>query len=130
MAKKNLWGDIPTHDLLRTPYHILREQASFLGEMTGNLLEGHVRRSKVLAMDVFRLDLSIVAPTLDNYAYTVLHAEHNINLYPVYVSESTPTNRKECKNEAEFVEAVGSILSSDKVRKVIVSLLSQIKAEV
>ena len=34
MSEKSLWGELPTQDLIRTPYRILREQATLLGEMT------------------------------------------------------------------------------------------------
>lgn len=44
MPVKNLWGELPQAGEIRTPYMILREQAELLGEMTGDILQGRVRK--------------------------------------------------------------------------------------
>ncbi len=128
MTVKDLWGELPTQDLVRNPYTILREQAALLGEKTENLLEGRVRRTGYSSG--FMLFLDIVAPTLDNYSYTVLIVTHGIELYPVRMKAegyTTEAELKEYKGEKQFVEALSEILISNQIRKVIAGLLSYVK---
>jgi hypothetical protein len=40
--KKNLWSELPNTETIRTPYTILKEQASILNEITAGLLIGEV----------------------------------------------------------------------------------------
>ncbi len=127
MAEMNLWGQLPTVEVRRTPYVILREQAALLGQMTENLLEGHVEKGREGSK--FAAKLNIVAPTLDHYTYTVLHVDYPVALYPLKVWDTGEGAFRECGNDAEFVEAVGEILSSDRVKRVIAGLLSQIRSD-
>ncbi len=129
MTVKDLWGELPTQDLVRDPYTILREQAALLGKKTENLLEGRVRRRRRQSGG-FMLYLDIVVPTLDNYSYTVLTVTHGLELYPVKMKDqgyTTEAELKEYKDENQFVEALGEILISNQVRKVITNLLSYVK---
>ncbi|GEM_PF-572065 len=50
-TRKNLWGDIPHTDDLRTPYTLLKEQASLLIELTKGLLIGEIERSQYYSDD-------------------------------------------------------------------------------
>lgn len=43
---KNLWGELPLAEVIRTPAIILREQATLLTEMTTGVLEGEVISGK------------------------------------------------------------------------------------
>jgi hypothetical protein len=130
MPIKNLWGELPPPDMIRTPYHILREQAALLEEMTQNLLVGEVDRNTNFG--VLRLSLRIVAPTLNNYSYTVLDVEHDvITVYPVFIASHMSESdefRVKCENEDKFVQELGRILSSERAKKVISGLLSQVKS--
>jgi hypothetical protein len=133
MGEKNLWGELPSSAEMRTPYFILCEQAAMLGQLTDHLLVAEVTQDISTEHD-FLLELNIVAPSLNNYSYRALWASHDAEIYPVTVETSTNVFpiydgglRKKCRNEEVFVEAVGKILSCDKVRKVIAGLLSEIK---
>lgn len=127
MAVQDLWGEIPSTEGLRTPLLILREQAALLGQKTGNILEGDVHVSR--AGDNFRASLRIVAPALDNYIYTVLHITYPMISYPVRVLDvEGPPIEQNCQNEEAFIEVLKRILSSDRVKKAITSLLAQSKA--
>lgn len=128
MAKKNLWGELPTEDVIRTPLQILREQAAILGEKTENLLEGQVQQS--VASQTFQNTLFIVAPSL-GYSYAVLSARYSVDLYPVTVIDAQiGGNGITCEDEESFEQALTTILSSAQTKKALVGLLSQIKAEV
>lgn len=132
---ENLWGELPSFGLTRTPYNLLLEQATLLKDMSKDWLIGKVERNtrntytpdKEPEKDksIFNLELFIVAPSLNNYTYSVLHAHHGLDTYPIYIS-SCDGQHCESKNEDEFLGALKHILSSDKVKKVIAALLTQI----
>ena len=107
------------------------EQAGELNTATNGILQGHV--SVVQSRGKFELELSIIAPMVDNYEYLVLVAKHSLDLYPVTVTPGWDRNGIEkkavlCANQEEFENAVGDILSSERVRRAVTSLLAQSKA--
>lgn len=129
MASKNLWGQLPAADNIRLPVVVLREQASVLTRLTQGVLEGSVLTSR--DGDEFELELRIVAPALDNYQYTVLRVFHGVHLYPVRVAPPDTLRRDwiRCDSEESFEEILAHQLSSNRVKKVIASLLAQSRAE-
>ena len=127
---KNLWGELPLAIITRTPVVILREQANQLTELTNGLLEGEVTTHKVSGEKPFFCQLSIVAPALDGYRALVAYIMHSVTLYPVtLVDEINPVGFYECKDEDTFIAAIGEVLSSPGVHKLISALLSQSKSE-
>ena len=91
MATKNLWGELPSAEGIRTPVSLLREQASILGEKTNKFLEGTVSlRQQFESYDIDRTHpklaatLSIVVPSLDGYQVTILEATYELHLEVVY----------------------------------------------
>jgi hypothetical protein len=124
MSIESLWGEIPKADDIKTPIAILREQAAILGDATNNVLVAEVvpnkRGSTMLA------HLYIAAPALDNYRFLVLTVEHELELYPLSVEDETSLYDN-CKDETQYKAAVRAILSSDRLRRVIASLLAQSK---
>ncbi|AFZ17530.1 hypothetical protein [Allocoleopsis franciscana] len=152
-SKKNLWGELPNPETIRTPYAILKEQASLLSEITNGLLIGEVINSQ--NGKFFVKILRIKAPSLNNYTYSVVEVQHLIQLYPVFVKNLTSdplTNATDfiqslmgdlkgygllekqgynkCSSEEEFENALGEILSSQEVKQVISALLAQIHADI
>ena len=139
-TSKSLWGKLPLEEAIRTPLIILREQATLLTQMTNAILEGVVtnqmaKPSSPIAFDPFGLNksfratLTIEAPALDGYVFQVLEVGYNLALYPVEVRDLVNNQTRDCENEEPFVEAVGSILSSDAVRRAVGMLLAQSKSE-
>lgn len=152
-SKKNLWGELPNPETIRTPYTILKEQASILSEITNGLLIGEVINNQ--KDEFFVKTLRIKAPSLNNYTYSVVEVQHLIKLYPVFVKNLTsdPITKatdlidslrvnlghsslledpgyKKYSSEEEFENALGQILSSQEVKRVISSLLAQIHADI
>ncbi|MEQ8999333.1 MAG: hypothetical protein RID53_22770 [Coleofasciculus sp. B1-GNL1-01] len=147
---KDLWGDLPSAETIRTPYTILKEQASILTEKTNGLLVGEVkfgdvksspqffpgRREVLVDPDsqetrLFVAYLRIKVPSLNNYTYSVLKIQYSLtDLYPVLVTSFAAAEDRECecKSEAEYENALGKILSSSDVKRVISSLLAQVHA--
>ena len=128
-SKKNLWGELPNVETIRTPYTILKEQASILSEITNGLLIGEVVVNN--QKDTFVMTLRIKAPSLHNYTYSVVEVHQPIQLYPVVVINLLVERRGgKYSSEEEFENALGEILSSQEVKGVISGLLAQIHADI
>lgn len=127
MSSKNLWGSLPATEQIVTPTQILKDQAVQLGNLTNGILFGDVSVST--KGDKFVVGLSVVAPFISNYTYLALEAEHGLQLYPVTVKPGyklgDPRAAVKCENQSEFEKAVGEILSSDHMQRIILSLLAQ-----
>lgn len=127
MSSKNLWGDLGSLAKIKTPVVFLKEQANQLTQATQGTLRGRV--SQFGQGDQIEADLEVVAPALGDYSYTILKIRHSLDVYPVKVFDaSTHMIEREadlCYDEKSFLESLESILSSDGVRKVISTLLSQ-----
>lgn len=157
-SQKNLWGELPKTETIRTPYTLLKEQASILSEITNGLLIGEVTNAQ---RDKFFVNiLRIKAPSINNYTYSVVEVQYPIQLYPVFVKNLTSDKfnnlEKNLMNaannplmgfvdpggllvqqgynkyssEEEFENALGEILSSQEVKQVISALLAQIHADI
>jgi len=132
-SQKSLWGDLSQPEIVRTPFTILKEQAAILSKATNGLLVGDVERAQSTGQqNVFSiLVLRVIAPSLDGYSYSILEVNHDIRLYPLNLRNLTgDENSKQCDSEETFEQALGEILSSPAVRKVISALLSDIYADI
>jgi hypothetical protein len=127
MNSRNLWGPLPATEQIITPTLILREQATQLSNMTNGILRGEVSVSS--AGSTFVVSLAVVAPFVDNYTYLAVQVEHELELYPVTVRPGYDLYSSkvavECTNQSEFEKAVGEILSSEHMQRIIRSLLAQ-----
>ena len=128
-SKKNLWGELPNAETIRTPYTILKEQASILSKITNGLLIGEVVVNNQKD-NFFAMTLRIKAPSLNNYTYSVVQVEQPIQLYPVGIINLLRNNVGKYSSEEEFENALGEILSSLDVKRVISGLLAQIHADI
>lgn len=126
---KNLWGEIPKNVEVRTPFLILKEQASILTQMTNGLLIGEVDRRPSLEQTLFSVRLRIKTPILNNYTYSVVEVKYPPKLYPLKIRDFTDYEKEvECSSEEEFEAALSKILSSDAVKTVISTLLADIQS--
>ncbi|MDM8523547.1 hypothetical protein QUF80_09275 [Desulfococcaceae bacterium HSG8] len=127
MTTENLWGELPEIGKIRIPLSILREQASLLGHMTERLLEASVFMNDN-SDQLIDAVLKISVPALSSYTVGIVQIKHKAEFYPVTLINLLTSEAREANNEAEFVEALGQILTSDKVRRVIESLLIHIRS--
>lgn len=120
----NLWGDIPKAENLRTPLFLLREQADVLTKATEGVLIGAVSTT---AREGGKLDhyLSIVAPALNRYSYTVISVSHGVMIYPATVTDLSKPKSYVVNDEAGLSVIMQSILSSEQTHKVVAGLLAQ-----
>jgi hypothetical protein len=128
----NLWGDLTGLETAKSPIIILKEQASQLTKMTKGLLEGQVKIERYLDRnqeEKFRAVLYIKAPALDNYRAAILSIISGLEAYPVTINDLLAhMEYEECDNEEEFILSLEKLLQSDRVKKALLSLISQSKA--
>jgi len=124
---ENLWGDLSLDKETRTPYTILREQANLLTEMTEEALAGIVIRIR-REPGLFTYNLEISSQAIPKYSYRLLQVNFPPLLYPLTMADFTNDVEYESENEEKFIKDLGEILSSEKVKKVVLGLRSQSKA--
>jgi hypothetical protein len=127
MASKSLWVDLSQLEIGRTPRTVLLEQAQYLAEASKGELIGRVADKTPYVAGFFRYTLDVRVPALNNYSVEILWIDHGIDLYPVRLGASKPHTDVQCADEAEFVKAVESVLSSAGVKTILSHLLSQLK---
>lgn len=128
MEATNLWGDLGLEEPVKTPTEILKEQAVMLTSLTNGILNGSV--SVEGHGKHFDIILSIIAPAIGGYKLDILRVEHDLNDYPVEIINLIDDQRREhyCSDEQELLEALGKILGSEQIRRIIRSLVAQSRA--
>lgn len=128
MDTTSLWGNIDTQDVFRTPIGILREQAGALTEITNGILQAVVEQHNT--PPTFYLSFFIIAPALNNYRIQIVSVRHGLEIYPATIAPALMAAHDEinCDDERSFIEGLAKILSSERTRQVIRSLISQSKA--
>jgi hypothetical protein len=122
---ESFWA-IPDAANVRTPLSILREQAAALTEQTKGTLVGMVEARQGTG-ETLEVSLEVLVPALNDYRYRLLTYSQPVELYPGRLSVRHDAIRL-VGNEAAFVSSIKSVLSSEKVRNILTSLLSQVIA--
>ncbi|WP_446009506.1 hypothetical protein [Candidatus Electrothrix sp.] len=125
MATVDLWGELPDVEKIKTPFVILKEQAELLTEKTDGLLVGEVEQLKTAGE--FECTLDIVAPTLNNYHYTLIYLHYDMTLYPLNLS-SGENPSVSCSDEDEFKKELGKIFKSQETQNIISKLLAHVRS--
>ncbi|ACU63318.1 hypothetical protein [Chitinophaga pinensis] len=123
-SNNNLWpvfDDIPN---VVTPAHILKEQINFLEAGTKRIITGELMPTRG-SSDKIAYVIRINAPFVGNYSFSFLKIEHSIALYPVTVYNIVEGVTYNCANESEFKAELKHIFSSERVKGILTSLLSQ-----
>lgn len=130
---KNLWGDLPVEEAIRTPYVILKEQASILTEATNGLLIGNVRKESFDSDLGSSCLLRITVPSMENYSVSIVRIRYPKIIYPSEVfnliTDSVSVNSMKCHTEEELDIVLGKILSSKEAGRIISGLLSEVRAD-
>ena len=121
--RENYWPTDFGVDVEITPLTILQEQAALLGERTKNVVEGRVQTKVEDGMEFYH-SLFLIVPTLGNYRYFLLSVRYRPAVYPIRVFDATTDREVEARDVDEFKEKLKAILSSDRVRKIIGTLLT------
>jgi hypothetical protein len=128
MTDKNLWGELPEINKVRTPLAILKEQGNTLKELTKGMLEGHANIYHQKVED-FRVKFSLISPPLGGYRLELFDIRYGLGMYPVNVYptfEEIPDT--ECNNEEEFEAILQNIFQAKFTRTAISRILVQVKS--
>lgn len=120
----DLWPDDIGETDLVPPVSIMREQASLLGRKTNQLIRARVDSSGERDALIHRFILRV--PALD-YEIELFSISHYVSLYPL--SFSWQGGEKELSTSEEFVDYLKKVLQSRDTKKVVHSLLAQVKSE-
>jgi hypothetical protein len=142
---KNLWPEdlFEGYEETKAPVEILQQQASFLGEMTKNVLKGLIGQGESSYKDLpFLYEFYINAPTVGNYSYKLFSIVHDIDLYPVYLMVEKEMQKEilgeqykagilriKYSDETTFAYGLGKVFRSTKTKKVINSLLQMTRGK-
>jgi hypothetical protein len=120
-AIPDLWPESFGAETVTTPLSVLKMEASYLGQKTGQLVLAEVITNK--NADLFVHIFLLAAPALDNYRYELFRVSHEITLYPInfyYKGSSSKLN-----STTELVNQMGKVLQATETRSLIASLIAQ-----
>jgi hypothetical protein len=117
-----LIGDLWPSDLVKpipsSPIAIMKEQALRLGSKTGDLVLGDVRPE--IEGGWVSLAFDLVMPLLENYRFTIFEVSYPADqVHPTVQLRVTGESKTEIVEMDSFVEALRSVLNSERVRNVI-----------
>jgi hypothetical protein len=119
---QDFWPPNIGETTLVTPASILKEEASYLGPKTKQLVKAEVRSST--SGDNFIHHFTIVAPGLNNYSYLLFYVQHPITLYPATLVWQGVGHV--ITNQAQLTAKLKDILESAQTRQVVEALLAQV----
>ncbi|MFK5925349.1 MAG: hypothetical protein QM483_01845 [Desulfuromusa sp.] len=122
MAIKSMWGDIDDMAEVRPPHEIIEEQGKFLGKMSKGALELKIERKH--SGTIFNYDIYIVLPSM-NHKQRIFRLTHDFKLYPANLYDEQGTNEYKSKDQDEFEESLGKVLSSKETMTTISGLMAQ-----
>jgi hypothetical protein len=120
----SFWA-VPDVATLRTPLSMLREQATALTEQTSGLLVGQVETNQNPDGNLL-IQLEIVVPALNDFRVRILNYEQPIGLYPGRLTGMGIPVYETVNSEEDFVKFVRRALSSQVIKNVLTSLMSQV----
>jgi len=130
-AKRDLWPNDLAAETEPAPLAILHEQAEVLKEKTNGMLEGEVysRPERGRQACPFLHEFRIRAPAFNDYRYSLLDVRHDFDPYPLSVRYKPAATEYEATSEEEYVSILAEVFSRPETKRVIQSLLAQIKAQ-
>ncbi len=124
---KSLWpNEINVASNEVAPVTILKEQATFLGQKTQNIVIAEVK-PLTLPKGFISYVFYLVAPVLDNYRFELFRVLGRVvNLYPIDINAGTiGIKKKTINSEDELLKVLADILSHPKTMKIVESMLVQ-----
>jgi hypothetical protein len=139
----NLWSDDISTDVL-SPIAVLRSQAGLLGRMTKGLLEAEVTTQSISNIssgendktEILLHNFDLIAPALNRSRYRIMAVRHDAEMvYPATVEaeifepgeydEPGTWSWPNAYSESEFIQMVGQVLKSAKVKSTLQSLIAR-----
>ncbi len=126
VQQEDYWPTLLGETTVITPVTVLKEQAALLGRKTQNLIVGRVESRPEEGK--FRHILYLMIPTLSNYRYFLLSITHDLSTYPLKINDATSSTAISADDLEDFRTKLKEILSSDRVKRIIETLLSYASA--
>lgn len=134
---KNLWPEnLLDENIHNTPTNILKQQTGYFNNMTKNVLVAEIVPRALIAdynkdadipkmMHIFR----ITAPFVDNFYFDLAKIKYSEDFsYPLHIESSIASYHSESKNDLELEHALSQLFSTDKIVRIIQSLMVQSKS--
>lgn len=138
---EDLWPKNVEKTELKAPIAILKEQASFLGKKTQNIVEAEVERiphDYWMEESGFAYSFYIVGQAL-SYKYNLFKINHGVAMYPLQIrldddilgeikndiKVSTAYSTIQVESEKDFLDALKIIFNSTKARQIVQAILAQ-----
>ena len=118
----DLWPDDIGETDLVPPVAVLREQAALLGKKTRPLVRARVESSG--DGEMLHHTFTLTAPALD-YRLELFTVVHPVSFYPMMFFWRG--ERKDLSTPEEFMEHLKTVLQSNDTKKVVHSLLAQVR---
>lgn len=125
----DLWPADIGESKLTSPVAILREQAAFLKQKTGGLVEAEVT-TRVISNEMIHSTFVLVVPGLDGYRYELLEVRHQVSFYPLDIlprSGHNLPNYMDVPTEKRYVKDLQALFGSPEVKRLIHSLVAQVR---
>lgn len=121
---EDFWPTISETDANTFPLTLLKEQARLLGQKTGGKLQAELVTFPV--GDSLRHNFEIVVPALGGYRFQLFSVDQTPESFPLHGHvEASLTS---LNTESSFESWLRSVLSSDRTKKILANLLSQVNA--
>ncbi|HEP9528333.1 TPA: hypothetical protein ACMFPZ_003242 [Pseudomonas aeruginosa] len=134
---KSLWPEIFSESKIRAPKTILDEQGSFLGKITGGIVDAETvemttfDKAKENTAQDFGYHFHIIGRFIDNYRFRLLSFWHDIGMYPFTIKldsqlakEMGIAEKFSISTQEEFIDLLESALLTRRVETVVASILS------
>jgi hypothetical protein len=126
-AIPDLWPDDFGKSTETPPVLILREQAELLGRKTRGAVQGLVQTTR--DGDGFLHIFYLMAPSLDQYTYTLFNIRHGVSFYPLDLADHAGRVSK-IMTQDHLTEALRTIFSSENTKRVVRAILAQVEEPV
>lgn len=133
---KNMWPKEFKPNEVKPPKKILDEQSKLLPNLTGDMVYAEIKAMGTVDSIMkghendFNYSYYLIGKFLKDYSFKLFDFSHSITMYPVKVTideemakEFNAEQSMHLDNEEEFINLVGSIFNSGRVKSIIGSII-------
>ncbi|HNY41841.1 MAG TPA: hypothetical protein PKJ41_15680 [Bryobacteraceae bacterium] len=122
---EDFWPTISETDADAAALSLLKEQARLLSQKTGGKLQAELYTFPVGGS--LQHNFEIVVPALGGYRFQLFSVSHTPEGFPIHAQ--VEDKHSTLKTESSFEEWLRATLSSERTRKILANLLSQVNAQ-
>jgi hypothetical protein len=122
----DFWGTFSPPEQINAPAYLLKQQAAALYQKTKGIVVAFVRSTSAGEDGSFWVGFDLGSQYLPEYNYRLLQMNHPPAFYPL--SLVAFGERRECRDEPAFRQALAEVLSSPKTTQVVEAIMAQAAA--